>query len=173
MRARIWATRWVILPMGTQWVPTYHSAMETNFDSGAPSAAFTAAAGSAGEQPAGAESAAGPLEVDARVAHHLLPGERVLEQVSDTTVILVGDGAQTSEPRSGTVFLTDRRVIHVNDEVVLVELADVLEQTTAGNRLLITLEGARGVMLDLESPNEFRGRLAAAVSALRAQMPSR
>jgi hypothetical protein len=46
-----------------------------------------------------------------------------------------------------------------------VPLADIAEVAMAGDRILVTIAGSRGLMLDLDGPRQFRVLLAAARAA--------
>lgn len=114
---------------------------------------------------------------DHQIKPHLAADEPLLARRTEATLTQVADerGRERNVAR-GALYLTDRRLVHfgasslANDETT-VDLLDVTELALSGERLLITLAGPRGLMLDLESPIDFRAQMALAISALRSRRP--
>jgi hypothetical protein len=50
-----------------------------------------------------------------------------------------------------------------------VDLRDITELSLAGGRLLLTLQGLRGLILEVEAPAQFRAQGAVAMNALRSR----
>ena len=106
------------------------------------------------------------------VAGQLLPGETLRDDRVDAMLVRI-DNARSSEPRNGQLYLTDRRLLHLDGETVAIDLTDIEELTLAGDRLLITLSGLHGLVIDTTDAAEFRAAVAAAINALRSHTPSR
>jgi len=99
----------------------------------------------------------------------LRPDEHVLDERTGA-ISEVGEDGHASHAREGRLYLTDRRLIHVDGGVSSIELADITELGVASRRVFITLSGARGVVVDVVRPARLRSSLALAVAALRARM---
>jgi hypothetical protein len=115
------------------------------------------------------------LPADPAIAPYLRDGERVLACVQ-VTLTRVSHGRSLPTPVTGVAYLTDSRLFQPDGEACSIELVDIKELTLSGGHLLLTLRGALGAVLDVESPAEFRALVAAAISARRsglAQTPSR
>lgn len=108
---------------------------------------------------------------DKRIQRRLDGGEPLLARRTESTLIRVSDTGLESDGLPGSVYLTDRRLIHLGDGPMVDEMAIDLDQVTelslSGAHLLITVRPNRGFMLDLESPIDFRAQMALAISALR------
>lgn len=111
---------------------------------------------------------AGPLdalEPDPQVGQHLGSGELVygvrlsaiLRPASDDRALGYG----------GTLYLTSRRLIHIGQMTVNVQLSDIRETAIAGERLLITLLNGEGLSFDLDRPRVLRTYIAAAMRGAR------
>lgn len=107
-----------------------------------------------------------PLEPDDAIRSHLLPDE-VLHGLR-RRAILRGPGEDRALGYGGTLYLTSRRLIHLGQVVMAVQLADVLETSIAGERLLVTLRGGgEGVSLDVDQPRLLRVEMASLMRGLR------
>lgn len=114
---------------------------------------------------------------DHQIKPLLAAGEPLLARRTEATLTKVADtrGRDRNIAR-GPLYLTDRRLVHLGatalaaDETTI-DLLDVMELALSGERLLITLAGPRGLMLDLESPIDFRAQMALAISSLRGRRP--
>lgn len=123
------------------------------------------------------------VEVERRIRPHLESDEPLIARRTEATVMIVVDDGTASVPIHGALYLTDRRLLHLSDgpdtREMRIDLRDVNELSATGERrLLFTLRGVRGLIIDLESPIEFRAQVAMAISALRGrqwepQSPSR
>lgn len=116
---------------------------------------------------------------DERIKPHLAGDEPLLARRTEATLTQVADvrGRKPNVAR-GALYLTDRRLILIgasalaNDDTS-VDLLEVTELAVSGERLLVTLAGARGLMLDIESPIDFRAQMALAISSRRTSMAAR
>ena len=108
------------------------------------------------------------LDADPLIAPYLTDGEHLLGCRETATVARVDEAGQAAVRAAGPLYVTDRRLLHLADEVTSLDLTDVIELAMADDRILITLAGARGVMLDVEDPRQFRVLVAAAKNQLRA-----
>lgn len=81
--------------------------------------------------------------------------------------ILKAPGDDRALGYGGTLYLTSRRLVHIGQVTVNVQLADIVETSLAGERLLVTLSDGEGLMLDLDRPRQLRAEVAAAIRALR------
>jgi hypothetical protein len=106
------------------------------------------------------------IEADERVAPHLHPGELVhgLRQHA----ILRGPGDHRAHGYGGTLYLTSRRLVHLGQVNVTVQLTDIVETSLAGERLLLALRDGEGLILDLDRPRLLRAEMAAVTRELRA-----
>jgi len=68
----------------------------------------------------------------------------------------------------GTLYLTSRRLVHIGQVTVNVQLRDIIETAVAGERLLVTLRDAEGLTLEVDRPRVLRTEIAAAMRAARA-----
>ncbi|MCV0403827.1 MAG: hypothetical protein K5924_08955 [Chloroflexi bacterium] len=83
--------------------------------------------------------------------------------------ILRGPGDERALGYGGTLYLTSRRLIHLGQVVMTVQLADVLETSIAGERILLTLrDGGEGLSLDVDQPRLLRVEMASLMRGLRA-----
>jgi hypothetical protein len=81
--------------------------------------------------------------------------------------ILKAPGEDRALGYGGTLYLTSRRLLHVGQVTVNVQLTDIVETSVAGERLLVTLSDGEGLVLDVDHPRQLRAELAAAIRALR------
>jgi hypothetical protein len=110
----------------------------------------------------------GPLptiEPDDGVVAHLTAGECVHDL--RTRAILRTPGGESTLGYGGSLYLTSRRLVHLGQVNVTVQLTDIVETSLAGERLLLTLPRGEGMSLDVERPRHFRAHLAAAQRRLR------
>lgn len=105
------------------------------------------------------------LTPDERVAPHLLAGEVV--HSLRPSAILKPPGDERALGYGGTLYLTSGRLLHIGQVTVNVQLSDIVETSLAGERLLITLRDAEGLILDLDRPRLLRTEIAAAMRGLR------
>lgn len=105
------------------------------------------------------------LEPDATVRRHLAPGELV--HGLRTSAILKAPGDDRALGYGGTLYLTSVRLLHIGQVTVNVQLSDIVETSLAGERLLITLRDAEGVILDVDRPRLLRTEIAAAMREAR------
>ena len=110
---------------------------------------------------------------DGQIKPHLAADEPLLARRTEATLTHVADGqGHQRNVARGALYLTDRRLVHfgasaLSSAETTVDLLDVTELALSGERLLITLAGQRGFMLDLESPVDFRAQMALAISTRR------
>jgi hypothetical protein len=105
------------------------------------------------------------MEADELVSPHLLLGETV--HGLRRHAILRAPGDDRALGYGGSLYLTSRRLIHLGQVVVTVQLTDIVESSLAGERLLVTLRDGEGLTLDLDRPRLFRAELAAVARDLR------
>jgi hypothetical protein len=109
-----------------------------------------------------------PLDViapDAAVAPHLASGERV--HALRASAILSGPGDKSGLGYGGTLYLTSRRLVHLGQVIVTVQLSDIAETDLAGDRLLLTLRSGEGLQVAVDRPRRLRAELAAAMREAR------
>ena len=107
------------------------------------------------------------LDADPLVGPYLTDGEHLLGCRETATLARVDEAGQAAIRADGPLYVTDRRLLHLADEVTSLDLGDVIELAMADDRILVTLAGARGVMLDVAEPRQFRVLVAAAKNATR------
>jgi hypothetical protein len=105
------------------------------------------------------------VEPDDDIRAHLNPGERV--HALRTRAILNVPGGEHVPGYGGTLYLTSRRLVHLGQVMKSVQLADVVESSLAGDRLLLTLAGGDGVSIDVDRPRLLRAEMAEAARGLR------
>ena len=81
--------------------------------------------------------------------------------------ILKAPGDDRALGYGGTLYLTSRRLVHIGQVTVNVRLADIVETSLAGERLLVSLSDGEGLVLDVERPRQLRAEIAAAIRTLR------
>lgn len=105
------------------------------------------------------------IEADEAVSAHLLPDERV--HGLRRHAILRAPGDDRALGYGGSLYLTSRRLIHLGQVIVTVQLTDVVEASLAGERLLLTLRDGEGLTLDIDRPRLLRAEIAAVARELR------
>jgi hypothetical protein len=105
------------------------------------------------------------LDPDDAIAGHLAPNESV--HALRARAILREPGGDRSLGYGGTLYLTSRRLVHLGQVIVSVQLADIEETAIAGERLLLTLRGGEGLTFDLDGPRLLRAEIAAATRGVR------
>jgi hypothetical protein len=131
-------------------------------------AAERAAADEADAALAREQFADGPLpsiEPDDHIVGHLTPGESVHDL--RTRAILRPPGGDDALGYGGSLYLTSRRLVHLGQVNVTVQLSDILETSLAGERLLLTLPDGEGMALEVDRPRTLRAQLAATLRELR------
>ena len=106
------------------------------------------------------------IEADEAVSGHLNPGEQV--HGLRRHAILRAPGDDRALGYGGTLYLTSRRLLHLGQVIVAMQLTDVVETSLAGERLLLTLRGGEGFAFDLDRPRLLRAEMAAVMRGLRA-----
>jgi hypothetical protein len=105
------------------------------------------------------------LEPDESVLGHLTHGESVHSLRS--RAILRSPGGDHALGYGGTLYLTSRRLVHLGQVEMSVQLTDIVETSLAGERLLLSLRQGEGLSLDLDRPRELRAEIAAAMREVR------
>ncbi len=105
------------------------------------------------------------IDADERVLPHLLPGEKL--HGLRRRAILRAPGDDRALGYGGSLYLTSRRLIHLGQVIVTVQLTDIVEASLAGERLLLTLRDGEGLTLDLDRPRLLRAEIAAVARDLR------
>jgi hypothetical protein len=107
------------------------------------------------------------LDADAATAALLEADEQLYAQRSGA-ILNTTTGSSPLPGYGGTLYVTDRRILHVGRVVVSIRLEQVREIALAGERLLITFDGGEGISLDLDRPRLLRVEIAAVMTAARA-----
>lgn len=107
----------------------------------------------------------GNLEPDEAIAPHLAEGEQV--HGLRRSAILRAPGDDRALGYGGTLYLTSRRLLHLGQVIVTVQLTDIVETSLAAERLLLSLRDGEGLALDVDRPRTFRTEIAAAMRGLR------
>ena len=102
---------------------------------------------------------------DEAIAAHLADGEG-LHSVRRSAILSV-PGGDRALGYGGTLYLTSRRLVHMGQVTVTVQLTDIVETSLAGERLLLALRDGEGMAFDLSRPRLLRAEIAAAIRALR------
>ena len=102
---------------------------------------------------------------DEAIAVRLEPGEGL--HSARRSAILSVPGGDRALGYGGTLYLTSRRLIHLGQVMVTVQLTDIIETSLAGERLLLALRDGEGMAFDLDRPRLLRAEIAAAMRALR------
>ena len=105
------------------------------------------------------------LPADAGVAPHLMSGEQVLGWRPEASLGRVDEATHVLAHDGGPAYVTSHRLLHLGHAITAVPLGDIAEVAMAGDRILVTIAGSRGLMLDLAGPRQFRVLLAAARAA--------
>jgi hypothetical protein len=106
------------------------------------------------------------LEPDEEIRAHLRPGEHL--HGLRRHAILRGPGDDRALGYGGTLYVTSHRLIHLGQVLMAVQLADVLETSIGGERLLVTLRGGEGLSLEVDQPRLLRVEMASLMRGLRA-----
>jgi hypothetical protein len=83
------------------------------------------------------------------------------------SAILSVPGGDRSLGYGGTLYLTSRRLVHLGQVMMTVQLTDIMETSLAGERLLLALRNGEGMAFDLDRPRLLRAEIAAAMRAVR------
>ena len=105
------------------------------------------------------------LDPDEVVRPHLAEGELV--HALRTHAILRAPGGDSALGYGGTLYLTSRRLVHLGQVVVTVQLTDIVETSLAGERLLLSLRQGEGISLDVDRPRLLRAEMAQAARGMR------
>ena len=97
------------------------------------------------------------LEPDEVVAAHLAADELV--HALRARAILRAPGGDAALGYGGTLYLTSRRLVHLGQVVMSVQLTDIVETSLAGERLLLSLRNGEGLSLDVDRPRVLRAEM--------------
>jgi len=111
------------------------------------------------------ESPIPTIEPDEAIAAHLGQDEGL--HSARRSAILSVPGGDRALGYGGTLYLTSRRLLHLGQVMVTVQLTDIVETSLAGERLLLALRDGEGMAFDLDRPRLLRAEIAAATRALR------
>jgi hypothetical protein len=104
------------------------------------------------------------IDPDPRIAPHLDAGEAIHDL--RRSAMLREPGEDRAHGYGGMLYLTARRLIHLGKVTVSVQLADIVETSIAGERLLLALRDGEGLTLEVDRPRHLRVEIAAAQRAL-------
>lgn len=113
------------------------------------------------------ESGIPPLEPDAELAAHLVEDEHLLGIRERASLGRIDEALQAAVRDEGSLYVTNRRLLHIGSQVTSVPLSEIDELAMADDRILVTVAGARGITLDAPYPRHLRVLIAAAKSAAR------
>lgn len=105
------------------------------------------------------------LEPDEAIAKHLAAGELV--HGLRRSAILRTPGGDRALGYGGNLYLTSRRLVHLGQVNMTLQLSDIVEASLASERLLLSLNGGEGLTIEVDRPRTFRTEIAAAMRALR------
>jgi hypothetical protein len=105
------------------------------------------------------------IEPDEAIAAQLGDGEH-LHSVRRSAILSV-PGGDRALGYGGTLYLTSRRLVHLGQVIVTVQLTDIVETSLAGERLLLALRNGEGMAFDIDRPRLLRAEIAAAMRANR------
>ena len=105
------------------------------------------------------------LEPDEAVRPHLAEGELV--HALRSRAILRAPGGDAALGYGGTLYLTSRRLIHLGQVEMSVQVTDIVETSLAGELLLLTLRNGEGISLDVDRPRLLRAEMAEIGRGLR------
>ena len=105
------------------------------------------------------------IEPDAAIAGQLGQDE-ALHSFRRSAILRV-PGGDRAHGYGGTLYLTSRRLVHMGQVMVTVQLTDIVETSLAGERLLLALRNGEGMAFDLDRPRLLRAEIAATMRALR------
>jgi hypothetical protein len=103
---------------------------------------------------------------DAAVMPQLARGETVVAIRASATVDR-HDAAGQAEAVSGPLYVTNRRLLHLGEPPVAVELSLVDELALVGERLLVSLRDGSAVGFEVPGPRLLRVQIAAALMGSR------
>ena len=106
-----------------------------------------------------------PLAPDDAIGPRLAEGELVY--ALRRHAILRAPGGDAALGYGGNLYLTSRRLVHLGQVVMSVQLTDIVETSLAGERLLLTLREGEGLSLDVDRPRLLRAEMAEAGRGLR------
>lgn len=106
-----------------------------------------------------------PIDADEAVRPHLAQGELV--HALRNRAILRAPGGDAALGYGGDLYLTSRRLIHLGQVVMSVQLTDIVETSLAGERLLLTLRDGEGLSLDVDRPRLLRAEMSEIGRGLR------
>jgi hypothetical protein len=113
------------------------------------------------------ESGIPTIDADDGVAEHLARDERVLGSREMASLARVDDTSHGTVRDDGPLYVTNQRLLHIGSRLTSVPLGEIAELAMADDRILVTIAGGRGLMLDVSEPRQFRVLLAAARTAER------
>src|SRR5687768_3552639 len=105
------------------------------------------------------------LQPDPMVAPLLVDGETVVGWRQAASLSRVDEITHAVVRDDGPLYVTSERLLHLGGQTTAFDLSDIAELAMADDRLLVTISGSRGLMLDVAGPRQFRVLLAAARSA--------
>ncbi len=105
------------------------------------------------------------IDPDEAIRGELGQGEG-LHSVRRSAILRV-PGGDRAHGYGGTLYLTSRRLVHMGQVMVTVQLNDIVETSLAGERLLLALRNGEGMAFDLDRPRLLRAQIAATMRALR------
>ena len=105
------------------------------------------------------------IDADEAIGPHLVPDERV--HSLRPRAILSVPGGDRALGYGGTLYLTSRRLVHLGQVVVNVQLTDIEETSLAGELLLLSLREGEGISLNLDRPRVLRAEIAEATRGMR------
>jgi hypothetical protein len=117
------------------------------------------------------ESGIPAIAPDELVTPHLERDERLLgtREAAILRRVDVEEGGRAVVSERGTLYVTDRRLLHFGSRWEAVPLLDLDELAMADDRILVTLVGSRGLTLDVGNPHQLKVLIAAAKAARRLQ----
>jgi hypothetical protein len=109
------------------------------------------------------------LQPDSTIAPLLTDGETVIGWRPQAGVSSIKANTHAVVRDDGPLYVTSSRLLHLGRQTTSVPLVEIDELAMADNRILVTIAGLRGLMLDVELPRQFRVLLAAAKGAAAAR----
>lgn len=109
------------------------------------------------------------LESDERLSKLLEPDEWLLA-VRKTAILdrrAPREGETSRAGLGGQLAVTSRRLILAGRQVLTFDLGDIEDILLSGDRLMVTIRGGSGMVLDVEQPRLLRVEIAAARAAAR------
>jgi hypothetical protein len=104
---------------------------------------------------------------DEAIAPILQQGERVVAVRPGTIAERHGDDGSVGVV-NGRLYLTTQRLVLLGAATTEIPIADITELSLAGDRLLVSVVGGRGLMVDAGSPRLLRTQIAATIRHSRA-----